>query len=1020
MLTRRSRRNSRRRSEQQKRDSRLPGRRSLLFEPLEDRTLLSFSPHTFMPSPDVNITQRSGGDAEATIAINPTNPLNMIMGVNAAGAFDTVWNTFDGGANWTAQPIPNFPGSGAGGDPTVVFNSAGLAVYAHLSSGGISSAVSADGGNNWTAGQITPDASGDDKEFLAVGPDVDNLSQDRFYIGWQRGGTLLASSSTDGINWSAPVPVNDNAGTNGVDAQLAVGPQGELYYAWETFDSPSRILVDKSVDGGANWGDDKLVANRDITLIGPPPFGIDCTPLVLQDDYCIPAAPNRGVSLSLSIDVDRSFGPNHGNLYLAFMDQKIRDGATASATERYDTDIYVVRSTNGGSSFSGLLRVNDDIGNASQFYPWLSVDQWSGNVGISWYDARNDTGAGGPGDTNNIANDDAQYFSAVSLDGGLSFSPNVQMSDGTSNGAAAGNFNYGDYTGSAYFNDVFHMVWADNSNSTGDNPDGALSNHDIYYASAQLIGPDEFEANNTLATATILGSLQKITLRDLTIDKDDDVDFFKYTAQDTGKLIVNTFFDSSFGNLELRVRDSNNNIIQTGLMTNILPGLDAEQLVIPVVSQEEYFIEVLSVFGDLNVYDLEIENFATPVPIAIDLAAADDTGMSSSDDVTSQNQGTITILADLFDFDAMGIDILTPAEVSANEPGAAVEVFVRGQSVGFADPDPGSNSTLFTFQFAGGDLSEGLNVITAAVRIFDAQQAAGGVADPATGRSQLSAPLWVTLDTIAPAPSIPDLLTSSDTGMFNNDDVTSKMSPAFSGQGEPNAKVRVLVATVAQDTVIYSQGFETDTSGWFDSSNGWEGSVARVISGTGGIASASGAWHAEMEQGNSPDPFGPFTDFGGFNSVWPGGITASTDIYLDKSWLLGEGFDYAVAINNQLGDHLRDFIFHVTQDTSTGDLLVAGSNNTNFDPREDLETIDHFVIPTSDWYTFEHVFFDDGGVLAVDLNLYNSSGVLLFTETRSDPADLIATVVGGNRYGWNTNIDISGGIAVDNVSLTIV
>ena len=234
------------------------------------------------------------------------------------------------------------------------------------------------------------------------------------------------------------------------------------------------------------------------------------------------------------------------------------------------------------------------------------------------------------------------------------------------------------------------------------------------------------------------------------------------------------------------------------------------------------------------------------------------------------------------------------------------------------------------------------------------------------------------------------------------------------------AMALVLVATTAHANVIYSQGFETDTSGWFDSSNGWFGSVTRVASGTGGITSSSGAWHAVMEQGSPPDDTGPFTNFGGYNSVWPGGFTASTDIFLDTGWAAGEGFDYSAAITDQVGNHLRDFIFHVTQDTSTGDLLVAGSNNTNFDPREDLETINHFEIVTSDWYTFEHFFFDDGGVLAVDLNLYDSSGVLLFTETRSDPLDLIATVVGGNRYGWNTNIDIAGGVAVDNVSLTII
>jgi hypothetical protein len=153
--------------------------------------------------------------------------------------------------------------------------------------------------------------------------------------------------------------------------------------------------------------------------------------------------------------------------------------------------------------------------------------------------------------------------------------------------------------------------------------------------------------------------------------------------------------------------------------------------------------------------------------------------------------------------------------------------------------------------------------------------------------------------------------------------------------------------------------------------------------------------------------------------VWPGGFTTALDIYLDTTWAPGSGFDYSSAANRQDGNHLRDFIFHVTRDTSTGSLLVAGSNNTNFNPREDLETLNHAVITTSGWYTFEHRFRDNGGVLAVDLVLLQGATVL-FTETRSTPADLIATVVGGNRYGWFANIDIDGGIDVDNAQLNAV
>src|SRR5262249_11412752 len=163
--------------------------------------------------------------------------------------------------------------------------------------------------------------------------------------------------------------------------------------------------------------------------------------------------------------------------------------------------------------------------------------------------------------------------------------------------------------------------------------------------------PDRFEPNDTIGTSTVLGSVPKVTERDLTIHNSSDVDFFQYTAEDTGKVIVNTYFDLT-GDLDLRVRDVAGNIIATGTQTNVGGGRVRENLVIPVVSQERYYIEVFSGVHHTNTYDLEIENIPAPVPIAVDLAADNDTGRSDSDNVTSQSQGTITILADLTDFAA--------------------------------------------------------------------------------------------------------------------------------------------------------------------------------------------------------------------------------------------------------------------------------------------------------------------------------------------------------------------------------
>jgi len=213
------------------------------------------------------------------------------------------------------------------------------------------------------------------------------------------------------------------------------------------------------------------------------------------------------------------------------------------------------------------------------------------------------------------------------------------------------------------------------------------------------------------------------------------------------------------------------------------------------------------------------------------------------------------------------------------------------------------------------------------------------------------------------------------------------------------------------DQIYYHQGFENNIGGWFDSNDGWFGEVTRVSSGTNGIPSSVGDWHAIFE---GDEDSAPFSRFDGYVDTWSGTWSAELDIYLDPNWITSQGFDYTVAANGSDGNHQRDFIFHVNKDASTGKLLVAGSNNTNFAPREDLENINHYEVTTAGWYTLQHVFYDNGsGILAVDLNLLDSSGNVLFTETRSSPSDVISTEIGGNRYGWFTFLNVDGGIGGD-------
>ncbi len=206
---------------------------------------------------------------------------------------------------------------------------------------------------------------------------------------------------------------------------------------------------------------------------------------------------------------------------------------------------------------------------------------------------------------------------------------------------------------------------------------------------------------------------------------------------------------------------------------------------------------------------------------------------------------------------------------------------------------------------------------------------------------------------------------------------------------------------------------------WFSASS--YGSIERVESGTNGIISSDGDAHALVSSVGYSS--GPYTRFDGYKSVWPGNWKTEIDVYLDPAWSNGTGFQYSVASNGSDGNHQRDYIFHVTKDTSTGKLLVAGNNNSTApNVREDLETItNRYEVTTAGWYTLQHLFYDDGGVLSVDLNLLDDSGSTVFTEKRqgqnSGPNDDSMALIGGNRYGWFTVVTVPGGLAIDNASI---
>lgn len=233
----------------------------------------------------------------------------------------------------------------------------------------------------------------------------------------------------------------------------------------------------------------------------------------------------------------------------------------------------------------------------------------------------------------------------------------------------------------------------------------------------------------------------------------------------------------------------------------------------------------------------------------------------------------------------------------------------------------------------------------------------------------------------------------------------------------------------------YFNGFETDTSGWFNYSGA---SVTRVPSGSSssyanGVAAAMGNYYARLGKdpspstcasGGGPQPWyvGPYTDFGGdISGIFPpGGYTTGVDIYLDVPYAqthLDTRFDWSSEINDPSGNFRRDFVFNVGTD-SLG-FVITGGNNANrcganpysLDPTHAPQV--HVAV--SGWYTFKHVFTGvPGGPLVVNMQLIQkSTNLVVGTWTRSDLSDIIGTTVGGSSDGWFVQNEFDG-LAIDN------
>lgn len=433
---------------------------------------------------NVDVSQRLGNESEETIAVNPTNPKNIVIVTNIAegltGMFAAV--SFDGGQTWKKRIIGENDNLGDSCcDPSLSFDGFGnlFLTYLYNVENQVPVALSTDGGLSFslianiarpTSSPSVQAAGGERGLFRYVDQPTITAAKGEVWVVFNAGGPMFATgAAVTGFGQVGAFSVHEVVpGTNNCTyGDVAIGPGGQVMQV---------CTLTESGQGGG-----KLFVNVDPDGLGPAGFGdrVFVAGTHVGGFDFIPPQPDRSVDAEPGLAWDRTGGAHNGRVYLVY--------TLESPNESDNMDIYVRYSDNNGATWSAGVRVNDDQTTNSQFMPKISEDPTSGNLAVVWYDSRADLGAGGAGDTDGIPNDDAQFWGAFSTDGGVSFTPNIQISAGTSNSHDSGNhIDYGDYTGLSFFGGVAHPAWSDNSNSTGTNPDGTLHKLDIYTAAVQV------------------------------------------------------------------------------------------------------------------------------------------------------------------------------------------------------------------------------------------------------------------------------------------------------------------------------------------------------------------------------------------------------------------------------------------------------------------------------------------------------------------------------------------------------
>ncbi len=382
----------------------------------------SFVPELQSPNdfPNINVSSFLGADQnEPSIAINPTDVNNIIIGCNDYRTDSSLWyfTSTNGGLSWAGAPHQSrWQFSNVPFDPAVVFDHNGTAYFCNERSerDGLPYAVndlvcfrSTTKGTSWDLPvRVVFDSNAPhsasqtaDKGYICVDDSPTSPFSGRIYISWVvyesgKGKIVVSHSSDNGKIWSTPKAITASAN---FQCPIPIcGVNGDLFISYQDIDPIHRqIHFARSSDGGESFNSDVIVSGY--TDLGHlyPPGKTDAHP-VIKGHLRVNSFP--------SIALDHST-LHLGRIYMTW----------AGKDNNLRTHIYLTTSDDRGSHWAPPTTIEADVNahSTDKFFPAIAVDKSNGDIGIVCYDSRNDS----------LNNELVDAYMLFSRDGGSNFIP---------------------------------------------------------------------------------------------------------------------------------------------------------------------------------------------------------------------------------------------------------------------------------------------------------------------------------------------------------------------------------------------------------------------------------------------------------------------------------------------------------------------------------------------------------------------------------------------------------------------